>query len=408
MYKNLLSLLFLIYNTIAFSQITFEKGYFIDNGNNKIECLIKNMDWRKNPTKFEYQLFEDNEIKTKTIKYVKEFGIYDESKYKRYKLKVAESDTSLKNLSHSRDLIFKEGTHFLKTLIEGEANLHSLQLSKQQIFFFETNTVSIEQLIYKEYFIENLSVKKIGINNDFKKQLGKALECSSISMQKVLSLEYNAKSLTSFFEEYNSCNNKTFINYTKKRNNKNVFNLNIRPGLNSSSLSINNSVSDTRDTDFDNELSFRFGIEGEYILPFNKNKWALFIEPTYQSFKSEKQLTTSSAFVNQKIAVDYSSIELPLGVRYYFYIGDNSKIFINTGVICDFNLNSDSKIDFERSSDLELSSSPLNLLYGIGYKFNNKFSLEVRNQTSRELLGDFVSWKSDYKTFSIILGYTLF
>ena len=53
--KNLLVISFLFYLTFSYSQITFEKGYFISNDGIKTECFIKNLDWRNNPTEFEYK-----------------------------------------------------------------------------------------------------------------------------------------------------------------------------------------------------------------------------------------------------------------------------------------------------------------------------------------------------------------
>ncbi len=61
--------------THAFSQITFENGYFINDEGQKIECLIKNVDWRSNPTKFEYKVSADASAQTASITTVKEFAI---------------------------------------------------------------------------------------------------------------------------------------------------------------------------------------------------------------------------------------------------------------------------------------------------------------------------------------------
>ena len=50
---TVIMLLFLIV-TESFGQIKYEKGYFINNENKKIECLIKNKDWKNNPSEFSY------------------------------------------------------------------------------------------------------------------------------------------------------------------------------------------------------------------------------------------------------------------------------------------------------------------------------------------------------------------
>ena len=50
MKKNLLLLLVSILTVNVYSQISLEEGYYIDNSNQKINCLIKNLDWKNNPT----------------------------------------------------------------------------------------------------------------------------------------------------------------------------------------------------------------------------------------------------------------------------------------------------------------------------------------------------------------------
>ena len=67
---KLLFLFTTVFTLNCYSQISFENGYFIDNDNQKINCLIKNLDWENNPTKFKYKLSENNELNTKTIKSV--------------------------------------------------------------------------------------------------------------------------------------------------------------------------------------------------------------------------------------------------------------------------------------------------------------------------------------------------
>ena len=205
--------------------------------------------------------------------------------------------------------------------------------------------------------------------------------------------------MINYFVKYNECNNVAYKNYEEKQH-RDLFNLNLRPGFNISTLSIQNSISNSRDTDFGSELAFRFGIEAEFIMPFNKNKWALIIEPTYQYFKSETEIST------QNVEVDYKSIELPLGIRHYLFLNENSKFFVNGSFVFDL-INNNSIINFESGTNLEIKTRT-NLAFGLGYKYNDRYSLELRYQTSREVLSDFLFLSSDYQTFSVIFGYSIF
>ena len=85
--KQTLLVLMTIISFNCYSQIKFEKGYFINNDGERTDCLIKNSDWRNNPMKFQYRLTEDSISKIATIESVKEFGINSFSKYKRFYVK---------------------------------------------------------------------------------------------------------------------------------------------------------------------------------------------------------------------------------------------------------------------------------------------------------------------------------
>ncbi len=47
--KNLLLLVMLLSFSFLNAQNNFEEGYYIDNSGNKINCLIKNLDWKNSP-----------------------------------------------------------------------------------------------------------------------------------------------------------------------------------------------------------------------------------------------------------------------------------------------------------------------------------------------------------------------
>jgi cellulose synthase/poly-beta-1,6-N-acetylglucosamine synthase-like glycosyltransferase len=75
MAKQVILFFFLIFALNGFTQNSFLKGYYINNSNERVDCLIKNNDWLNNPTQFEYKLSENSEKKIQTINSVKEFEI---------------------------------------------------------------------------------------------------------------------------------------------------------------------------------------------------------------------------------------------------------------------------------------------------------------------------------------------
>lgn len=387
-----------IFSLNSYSQISFEKGYYVDNLGEKTNCLIRNIDWNNNPVEFEYKLSEATEPIIATIKFVSEFEIYNELKYQRFTVDIDRSSETTSEISISRSPIFKKEQLFLKVLVEGKANLFLYQDSSLKRFFYKIDTSSVEQLIFKSYLISKNSIAK---NNTFKYQLIRDLKCQDISSEKLKNVDYYKKELTNLFVEYNECLGSKSINFGNKLK-RDLFNLNVRVGLNNSAFTVEDFYS--KDYDLGNKLGVRVGVEAEFILPFNKNKWAVIIEPTYQSYNSEY---TESAYPRQNIKVDYKSIELPIGVRYYMFFNDNSKLFFNAMYMLNFSL--DSKISFKfGGGDFDIKPNS-NIALGIGYNQNKKYSIELRYIPNRHASNGFMNLFSlDYNAVSLIFGYSIF
>lgn len=94
MLKKLLLIFTAIFSLNSYSQINFEKGYFINNSNQRIECKIRNIDSKKNPTQFEYRLTDEGDSKMGNIVTVREFGIYNEAKYSAALVKIDRSSAA--------------------------------------------------------------------------------------------------------------------------------------------------------------------------------------------------------------------------------------------------------------------------------------------------------------------------
>lgn len=394
----------------GYAQINFEKGYYINNAGEKTDCLIKNLDWKNNPTSFEYKTAEGSEIKTATINTIQEFAVTGVIRYKKVTVNIDKSTEQISRLGINKEPEFEEETLFLKVLVDGKASLYYYENGNLRRFFYQVDESKIEQLIYKKYKTYR---NDVATNLYFRQQLWANLQCKDLKMKEAVNTSYRKRELIKYFIKYNNCAGGDFITY-KNENKKDAFNLSIRPGVNFSSLKTDNSQNDLRDTDFDTKASLRLGVELEYVLPFNNNKWAIILEPTYQSYKAEKFITyfrSTLLTIETNVEADYKSIEIPLGVRHYFFLNKNSKLFADAGlVVLDIAMNS--KIDFEdeRGMDLEIDSGETgnNFFLGFGYKYKDRYGIEARYNFNRELLGPFGSWTSEYGGFSILLGYTIF
>ncbi|MBF4485130.1 autotransporter outer membrane beta-barrel domain-containing protein [Flavobacterium sp. CSZ] len=409
MKKPILLLVLTLFLSInCYSQVVFENGYFIDPTNKKTDCLIENLDWKNTPLNFRYKLSGSEDIITADLKAIKEFAITGESKYIRVPVKVDRSSKFIEEMSTEKNPIFKEETLLLKVLIEGKASLYIYDEGSLTRFFYKINDGEIKQLVYKSYLVnENSSVAK---NNYFREQLFIDLKCDNILQREYENLNYDRRSLLKLFVKYNKCSDTNFTEFEKKEK-KDLFNLTVRPRLNSSLLSMSSSNVDFYNVKFDSKSNIGVGLEAEFIFPFNRNKWALIVEPTYQYYKNEKTKETTSLLGGQVTAkVDYKSIELPIGLRHYFFLKNDSKIFINASYLADFALNS--KIELFRKDGSSINTldikSRSTLALGVGGKLHDKYSIELRYIIDRSIVKDYIFVNSSFSTASLILGYSFF
>lgn len=401
---NSIILLLIFLSINAYSQIAFEKGTIVFNDGHKQTCLIKNMDWRDNPTQIEYKLSDTDKVKVANLKDMLEFSVKNYSKYVKVSVDVDRSSGDIKDMSTTRKPIFTKEDLLLKVLVEGAATLYVYQDGNLRRYFYKLDNQAIQQLVYKPFIDQYNVVRK---NEYFRQQLLNSLKCATIDRRRLEKINYKKENLVRVFIDYNKCKNEHFENYEAKPK-RDPFNLYLRAGLNRSSLSIN-SVYNSKNTDFENKILTRIGAEAEFVLPFNKNKWAIIIEPNYQHYKAKKISDVSDVVGGKLIrTVDYTSFELPIGLRYYIFLNKKSKLFVNTSFIFDFTSNDE--IEFLRKDGSNIVTLDIesgnNLAFGLGYNYN-KFSLEMRFQTPRRVL-KYLAWTSSYNTMSIIVGYNVF
>lgn len=398
--KKLLLLFFTFLTLHSYSQIIFEKGYFINNNDQKTDCLIKNLDWNSTPTEFQYKLDEQDQPVTTNLQQVKEFVISNESKYERHTINIDLSSNNINEIDYNKAPKFKEEKIFLKVLVEGKANLYEYSKNNLTLYFFRTDTIPVNQLIYKTYKVSEDQVAK---NKQYKQQIWMALKCENITLKSIENLNYNRNELINVFVKYNECNNTEFTNFEKHESRKSSFHVSIRPGIKNSSLTVTNAYTSERDRKFDSKVGFRIGAEAEYVLPFNKNKWALILEPTYQSYKAER-----IDYGDKKSEIKYQSIELPIGVRHYFFLSDNSKIFINAQYIIEAAFSSEAKILFNSYIMEDAKVKPQGgFAVGAGYNYKKKYSTELR-YGHKNIIGNHEYLSSRYGTIALIFGYTIF
>lgn len=402
MEKTLFYIIIFLVSTNCFCQITYDQGYIIDNNSNKIDYLIKNINWKNNPSTIEFKTSETALSQRADLSTIKEFGVGDILKYSRETVRIDRSSDFLGKLGDQRNTKSQTETLLLKVLVEGEAKLYLYESQNLKRFFYRIKNDQIGQLVYKRY----LSGNKIKVNNRYKQQLFNALKCADISSKVTEKLKYETNSLVQFFVNYNACKNSTSVNYIEKVKAKRFF-LSLRPRVNLSSFMI--STIDF-EIDYDPKISYGLGLEAEFVMPYYRNKWSIIIEPTFQNYSSIS--STPTDFTGGGFLLgdfNYKSIELPSGVRHYFFLNQKSTLFVNVSFVMDFTFDTNfvfRRIDNSIINEIDIFTKQ-NLAFGTGFEFDNKFNIELRYQTNRNLTGFSAFYVTDYNTLSLIVGYSI-
>ncbi|MEN8124486.1 MAG: outer membrane beta-barrel protein [Bacteroidota bacterium] len=408
MKKQIAIALVLFFTTSIFSQIKYEKGYFIDNSKKRTECLIKNIDWKNNPNEIIYKLNESGTKLNSPIENILEFGINQDSKYERHTVNIDVSSQNLQHMDANRNPNWEKQTLFLRVLVEGNSILYKNSNDDLGFkYFYKIKNKQVKQLIYKYYLTKKGNKAE---NLTYLDQLSKNVNCENKTTSELKYVKYNENSLVKYFEHDNLCKDPSLNSNLTYKKNKFDFNLKITPGININSFSFQNDFkSDYNEIDFDSKITFRLGLEAELIFPFNKNKWSLFVEPNYHYYNTEKSFEVSNGTITiiteETVNIDLSSIEIPIGFRHYMFLKNNSKVFIDAMVVFESYLSS--QIKFKVRRDLDEIKSPLHLGFGIGYSFNNKYSIACRYYTNKDPLTDYFYWNSNLNQFSLIFAYNV-
>ncbi|CAM4253909.1 hypothetical protein [Flavobacterium terrigena] len=408
--KIKLSYLLFLTAFLSFAQNKFEPGYYIDNSGIKTECLIKNYDWKNNPTSIETKNTSDDKTITKTIEEIQEFGIINKSKFVKATVKVDESSPNLITLTNSPSPKFIEKTVLLKILVEGKSNLYYFESEDYDRFFYTVNN-KIEQLVYKQY---NNSEGNISTNDAFKQQLFVNFKCNN-DQKSIIALKYNNNDLVDYFIKTNNCisGNTETKAISEKRKFETNFKVNfLLNSINSTIIIPNGNISGNYETDKRNAVSF--GFEVEVLLPYNNKNWSFIFDPSYIQNKESLKIYKPQ-FINpdETLFNDIFTLRLPLGLRRYFKMNKISSLFANASFSINANkanihtYNPFNNTTIVIADEMYLSS---NFALGAGYQYK-KYSAEIKFNTKTPYYSVLVSDKEhkySLNQISLKLGYKLF
>jgi len=144
-------------------------------------------------------------------------------------------------------------------------------------------------------------------------------------------------------------------------------------------------------------VSFRLGVEAEFMLNSNKKHWAIVAEPAYRSY------STSQPVGSPGLHADYKAAELNAGIRYYIYTGGPSVFYLTPAAFGDFPINSilqDDQLLFPIHTHFGASLST-------GYLFAGRFGAALRYDVPFNILHVYGFTYAHLTTASLVLSYRL-
>ncbi len=402
-HKHLLTSIFLLICFLSSAQLKFKEGYIVNNRHERTDCLIRNAGNEESTMHFVYKLQGSKEEHKIELSKIEEFGIENELKCIRSMVSI---DASRDRITNMRDTVreWQEGHAFLKVLVEGElASLYEYHDYGKPLYFYTLKGSNMIPLIYKKYHVEIAAnfVEQILYDNSFREQLKEHLPCGSRNNSDRIS--YTKKDLVRYFENYYNCTNSAYSTYNTLIK-KGVLLLKPAVSINRIEMGIHDPIDSAPKVYFDQANSIGFGIETAYIFPYNRYKWGIFAEANYLTYKTE------TIFVGEEMnpplytgyAIDYKSIEFPIGLTYYIHLDKNNRLFAKAAYV-PYMILSESYIAFSESYRSNFSASS-HLFFGLGYNYRN-LALECKYYTPTNITQNIYKRGSDLHRIAFTISY---
>lgn len=395
--KQILLTMLLFYFS-SFSQSNFHKGYFIDNKNTKIECLIKYENPLSTPSVFEYKLSEEAEPNYLNLQNSKLISIENIAKFVNATVAIDNHTSNIQNLERNKDITTSLKNCFLKVILEGKYTLYAYDENVER-FFYSKDNKEIILLKYKQYYDYD-SPSEISENTTFKRQLWNEVICESPKAQEINSLNYKLSDLEEYFTKINECISGQKQPIISKKY-KGYFN--VKASVYANFLNVQFTADEFQ---FSSKTSFTLTGQFEYVFSFNNFRWSVNIEPVYFKYADQSKYNNVNFFtgyndlsVNTKI----NFFALPVGISYSFYKKENQQAYINLAqsIINSVNNNYYS-IDNKPNVNFTLNNPSFSV--GLGYNYQG-FEMQYNFYPNFNNKDDY---SFNLSRNAVIIRYTLF
>jgi hypothetical protein len=391
-----------------------QKGYYITNGGQKVEGYFKTDNFYALAMP-EFKGSDDVDFKVPDYENIKEYGVENEFKFEKHTVDIDDTNNNNSNLSHQKDAVYVKKTIFLNVIVEGDASLYSYIGTNGAKYFFKVDSknVPLSQLVFKRYLANQSATAE---NNHYRQQLFSFTKCDGDTMDKFIALKYERGALASIIESYNACIGKTAKIYAASRVQKLEINYTVFAGAGLTGFGL----SDMKPS-LDKTNKATISVGGEIALELPSKKWAIFARVSYEQLSAEatnSHVTSPASNITtmNTYAIDYKMFSLQLGPRCNFDLNDRNKLFVDasiglgipSGTLLHSTIVSNSTGTFSNDIiEYDLNSCAY-FTIGAGYVFNDKFGIDLRFDTNKNMLnGSRTEFITKISRIGINLRYTL-
>ena len=400
--RILYSILVLLFFNLSFSQ-KFEKGYFIENNGNKVECFLDKKYQHYSPDIIKYKLSENDNIKEIDVNSIKELRIYDKVIYYKFNVDMNSSSTRISELDYEKKLRTIKKNILLEIIEKGKINLYLYRdiEGKSSFYYLKDDDSNPELLDYKKYK-SGESIVVVSENNDFRNEIYNLVKESNISIEEVENLKYEDRDLIKIIKKYNQINNNSVEIDNNKKENR--FKMLFKPRFSFNNSNVKYELlndNNSSNANFDNINNFSFGFDYE-IDAFNNLSIAVSLN--YGQLSSETTQTVygvSAPDIIVPAKIDYEYLHNYIAFRKYFDVSTKSELHLGINIIFDLSLN--------KSTNQVVHPAPIffdsNFGFGfnVGYNLSKKYFIEFNYDLNRNLSSNYILSKTSYNNFSLSL-----
>jgi len=415
--KTAFTLFAVLFSVSAFCQSNFIPATVSLLDGKNLVGYIEYKDWDITPRSISFkENIDDKPIKL-FVTEVREFRL-DNQIYERAIVQVEYSSLNLNTLDDSVRFKLRTDTVFLQTIFNGAKGLSYLKMQDGKELFYIKVDSTYTLLLYKKYRLEVDQNSVIGINSRYKGQLAYYLsDCKTITAN-IDKTKYTQHSLYALFKEYYDCSSAEIMFQQQQRKTRLEFGA--VAGVSITQFAFNSGADifiPLANTEYNASTNFSGGFSLDVIFPKNHERWSIYNELFFTSFKTSGYYNEAkSDFLYKKTwtEVGASYVKINNNFRYKFPIRSNY-IFLQAGISNGFMVSSTNykktetrvfaRIFSEEGKVLDnYSTYEQAFTIGAGMLFK-KASFQVRFESGNGIING-LNLTSSTKRLYFLLGYT--